>query len=91
LFFRLRNLTQPSDSGTGGTGGGPTSSTTPRYQLADYRYGREEMLAMFENMKLNVPDGLDSFPMLFIEKSLPPLALIQMTEEETVITTPTLS
>ncbi|XP_059489488.1 GIGYF family protein Gyf-like isoform X2 [Neocloeon triangulifer] len=78
----LRNLTQASDSGSGGTGGG-TANITPRYQLADYRYGREEMLAMFGNIKPSVPDGLDSFPMLFLEKPLPPLALIQMTEEET--------
>jgi len=42
------------------------------------------MLAMFGNIKPCVPEGLDSFPMLFIEKPLPPLALIQMTEEETV-------
>lgn len=84
-IFRLRNLTQPSESGLGGTGGGPSNSITPRYQLADYRYGREEMLAMFGNIKPIVPEGLDSFPMLFIEKPLPPLALIQMTEEETVI------
>jgi PERQ amino acid-rich with GYF domain-containing protein len=84
-FCRLRNLTQPSESGLGGTGGGgPSNSITPRYQLADYRYGREEMLAMFGNIKPIVPEGLDSFPMLFIEKPLPPLALIQMTEEETV-------
>jgi hypothetical protein len=84
FYYRLRNLTQPSESGLGGTGGGPSNSITPRYQLADYRYGREEMLAMFGNIKPIVPEGLDSFQMLFAEKPLPPLALIQMTEDETV-------
>ncbi|XP_065351178.1 GRB10-interacting GYF protein 2 [Cloeon dipterum] len=77
----LRNLTQPSDS-SGGLGGGPTS-TAHRYQLAEYRYGREEMLAIFGSKKPSVPDWQDIFPMLFLDKPLPPLALTQMTEEET--------
>lgn len=51
-FFlcRLRAL-----SGGGGGGGGssnavaspPLSPALPKYKLADYRYGREEMLALY--------------------------------------------
>lgn len=55
----------------------------PRYQLAEHRYGREEMLALFDSV-VKAPDPLASFPGLYVDKTQTPLALIQMTEEETV-------
>ncbi|XP_014261265.1 GRB10-interacting GYF protein 2-like isoform X2 [Cimex lectularius] len=55
-----------------------------RYQLADFRYGKEEMLALFspnlqppDSLKVLVPKGV------YIEKAQPPLTLTTMTDEET--------
>ncbi|XP_067006202.2 GRB10-interacting GYF protein 2 isoform X1 [Anabrus simplex] len=71
----LRNLSQDGCSQ-------PTISSTPRYQLAEHRYGREEMLALFDRM-VKAPDNIVGVPALYVEKTQPPLALLQMTEEET--------
>lgn len=74
---RLRNLSQDGCIQ-------PSIPSTPRYQLADHRYGREEMLALFDQM-VKAPDPLTSIPSLYVEKTQEPLALQQMTEDETVI------
>lgn len=74
---RLRNLSQDACTQ-------PTISSAPRYQLADHRYGREEMLALFDHM-VKAPDPLTSISSLYVEKTQEPLALQQMTEDETVI------
>ncbi|CAG2066594.1 unnamed protein product, partial [Timema podura] len=74
----LRNLSHDGCSQPPGV-----VSTTPRYQLAEHRYGREEMLALSGNLK-PAPDPLKSIPALYVEKAQVPLALIQMNEEETV-------
>ena len=55
----------------------------PRYKLADHRYGREEMLALFDKM-MKAPDDLVIAPPLYVEKTQLPLALVQMTDEEMV-------
>lgn len=81
LFFRLRNLTADGCNNSGG--GGITSLRPPRYQLAEHRYGREEMLALFDRT-YQPPEPLSNFSTLFVEKTQFPLALIQMTEDETV-------
>ncbi|XP_076220764.1 GIGYF family protein Gyf isoform X2 [Nomia melanderi] len=77
----LRNLSADSCNNSGG-GGGTTSLTTPRYQLAEHRYGREEMLILFDR-NCKPPEPLTNFSTLYVEKTQPPLALIQMTEDET--------
>ncbi|XP_046396251.1 GRB10-interacting GYF protein 2-like isoform X2 [Ischnura elegans] len=69
----------------GGVGGGGGGGAPHRYQLAEHRYGREEMLALFDRLTVSRsgPDLLlRSFPTLYVEKPQPPLALVQMTEEE---------
>jgi PERQ amino acid-rich with GYF domain-containing protein len=73
----LRNLSQDGCTQ-------PSLPSTPRYQLADHRYGREEMLALFDHM-VKAPDPLTSVSSLYVEKTQEPLALQQMTEDETVI------
>ncbi|XP_043527998.1 GRB10-interacting GYF protein 2 isoform X1 [Frieseomelitta varia] len=77
----LRNLSGDSCNSSGG-GGGTTSLTTPRYQLAEHRYGREEMLILFDR-NCKPPEPLTNFSSLYVEKTQFPLALIQMTEDET--------
>ncbi|KAL0965950.1 hypothetical protein UPYG_G00288560 [Umbra pygmaea] len=77
----------------GGHGGGsssivvatspPLSPALPKYKLADYRYGREEMLALYVKDR-EIPVDLhdkDFLPILQ-EDPLPPLALVAFTEEE---------
>lgn len=81
FYFRLRNLSGDNSSSSGGGG---TGLTTPRYQLAEHRYGREEMLALFDR-NYKPPEILTAFPALYIEKTQVPLALTQMAEDETVI------
>lgn len=83
ILNRLRNLSGDTCNSSSG-GGGTTSLTTPRYQLAEHRYGREEMLILFDR-SCKPPEPLTNFSSLYVEKTQLPLALIQMTEDETVI------
>jgi len=54
-------------------------------QLAEHRYGREEMLALFDVSSCNLPpESLKEVSMVYGEKPLTPLSLQQMSEEETV-------
>lgn len=55
----------------------------PKYQLAEHRYGREEMLALFSKTVV-APEPLRSVGSLYVEKTQLPLALIQISEEESV-------
>ncbi|XP_075705372.1 GRB10-interacting GYF protein 1 isoform X2 [Rhinoderma darwinii] len=55
----------------------------PKYKLAEYRYGREEMLALY--IKENkVPEEMQDkeFAVILNEEPLQPLALLPLTEEE---------
>ncbi|KYM75908.1 hypothetical protein ALC53_13621 [Atta colombica] len=77
----LRKVSSGDSCNTGSGGGGTTTLSTPRYQLAEHRYGREEMLALFDrNCKPSEP--LTTFP-LYVEKTQLPLALTTMTDDET--------
>lgn len=84
---RLRNLSGENSNSTG-TSGSTSTLSTPRYQLAEHRYGREEMLALFDR-NYKPPEPLITFSTLYVEKTQLPLALIQMTEDETVSKTST--
>ncbi|CAN7986300.1 unnamed protein product [Ixodes hexagonus] len=72
----LRALTQTN----GVTAPAPTAGLT-KYKLANYRYGREEMLAMFDQ-SAPMPETLREFQQLAVENTQPPLALVTMTEDE---------
>lgn len=84
---RLRTL---SDSGTSGpplsevpsTPPVATSFGPPQYKLAEHRYGREEMLALYTTASSIVPDLSDTSIML--SKPLGPLSLEVMSAEEQV-------
>ncbi|XP_022912828.1 GIGYF family protein Gyf isoform X3 [Onthophagus taurus] len=72
----LRNLSSDGST-TGGTGGGA------RYQLSGYRYGREEMLGLYEK-GFKPPASLVNFTRLYTDPPLVPLVLLDKgpTEEE---------
>jgi len=70
----LRNL-----SSEGGTSG-------PKYQLAEFRYGREEMLALFDRT-IRPPDHLAKFKDLYVEKTQIPVCMLpQPPDEEPMVT-----
>ncbi|XP_026169712.1 GRB10-interacting GYF protein 2 isoform X2 [Mastacembelus armatus] len=77
-------------SGGGGGGGSssavaspPLSPALPKYKLADYRYGREEMLALYvKDNKIPIDLHDKEFLPILQEEPLPPLALVSFTEEE---------
>lgn len=83
LLHRLRKVASGDTCNTGSGGGGTTTLSTPRFQLAEHRYGREEMLALFDR-NCKPPEPLTTFPALYVEKTQLPLALTTMTEDETV-------
>uniref|UniRef100_G3PJK6 GYF domain-containing protein n=1 Tax=Gasterosteus aculeatus aculeatus TaxID=481459 RepID=G3PJK6_GASAC len=81
----------PECGGGGGVGGGggcgiaspPLSPALPKYKLADYRYGREEMLALYvKDNKIPIDLHDKEFLPILQEEPLPPLALVSFTEEE---------
>ncbi|XP_069502093.1 GRB10-interacting GYF protein 1 isoform X2 [Ambystoma mexicanum] len=61
----------------------PPSPAMPKYKLADYRYGREEMLALYVKDD-KVPEEMEDkeFAIILQDEPLPPLALVPLTEEE---------
>ncbi|KAM4772114.1 GRB10-interacting GYF protein 2 [Rhinophrynus dorsalis] len=61
----------------------PLSPALPKYKLADYRYGREEMLALYVKDNKVPSDLLDKeFLPILKDEPLLPLALVPFTEEE---------
>uniref|UniRef100_A0A8C4IW70 GRB10 interacting GYF protein 1a n=1 Tax=Dicentrarchus labrax TaxID=13489 RepID=A0A8C4IW70_DICLA len=61
----------------------PPSPAMPKYKLAEYRYGREEMLALY--IKDNkVPEDMQDkeFAAILQDEPMQPLALVPLTEEE---------
>ncbi|KAI4808553.1 hypothetical protein KUCAC02_000610 [Chaenocephalus aceratus] len=63
----------------------PPSPAMPKYKLAEYRYGREEMLALY--IKDNkVPEDMQDkeFAAILQDEPMQPLALVPLTEEEQV-------
>ena len=66
-----------------GSGGGLGFSRPGRFQLAEHRYGREEMLALYDRSGLP-SEPLISLSNLYVEKKQMPLALVTPTEDEQV-------
>merc|ERR1719431_2103292 len=78
----LRALTEPQGGSDGGGLLYSPVSALPNMKLAEFRYGREEMLALFDKSAKH-PEELAQFGSLFVEKPQFPLNLMQMGEEET--------
>ncbi|GAB1603780.1 hypothetical protein Ahia01_000659300, partial [Argonauta hians] len=59
----------------------PSSPGFGKFKRADYRYGREEMLALFVP-SCKIPEDLKQFSYILVDKPQDPLAYIPLTEEE---------
>lgn len=79
------NNNSNSSNNTNNCGSSLSAATAaPRYQLAEFRYGREEMLSLYDkNVKL--PELLPKFKKLFIEKIQCPLALLPPSTDDEVV------
>uniref|UniRef100_A0A4W5KS09 Uncharacterized protein n=1 Tax=Hucho hucho TaxID=62062 RepID=A0A4W5KS09_9TELE len=63
----------------------PPSPAMPKYKLAEYRYGREEMLALYIKENKAPEDMQDKeFASILQDEPMQPLALEPLTEEEQV-------
>lgn len=83
--FRLRALSHPNP-GTNNQNNQPLANfvgNPPKYKLADYRYGREEMLALFDKNS-RMPDSIKDLTMIASEKCQLPLAFVTMSDDEQV-------
>ncbi len=85
ICSRLRALSD----GNSVTSPPPSPAGVPKYKLAEYRYGREEMLALLGLAADNhpaVPDPLRAFPLIVVEDVQEPMSYIPLTEDEQVRT-----
>lgn len=62
----------------------PPSPGFGKYKLAEHRYGREEMLALF-NPDIDPPEEIKKLTPVYVEKKQQPLALVPLSEEEQVV------
>lgn len=80
LCYRLRALSDGNNVGTP-----PPSPGIPgKYKLADYRYGREEMLALNNPNTTEPSEELRKLTTIFVEKAQEPISMQSLTEEEQV-------
>lgn len=76
---RVRDLS----SGDTGSAAPPNTPPPRKYKLAEFRYGREEMLALVTD-DYEMPLGLKEFEDIINEKPNQPLAFIPLSDEEEV-------
>lgn len=62
----------------------PPPSPGPKYKLAEHRYGKEEMLALFSE-DVKIPEELAMFESICRSRPVLPLAFQPLTEEEQVL------
>ena len=76
--FRIRDLSNGTSVSV------PPASPGPNYKLAQFRYGKEEMLALFTK-SLKPPNINEDVGQFILKKEIShPLALMPLTEEEQV-------
>ncbi|XP_076472424.1 uncharacterized protein LOC143301883 isoform X4 [Babylonia areolata] len=68
-------------SGDGPQSSGTSAAPSTKFKLADYRYGREEMLTLFQH-RYEAPPELKNFPHIFVEETQKPIALMPLSEDE---------
>ncbi len=79
ILSRLRTLSE----GNSVTSPPSSPAGVQKYKLAEHRYGREEMLALFVPSS-RVPEELKEAPPICSEKPLTPLAVIPLSDDEQV-------
>ena len=62
---------------------GPTPAPSSKFKLADYRYGREEMLALYQD-SYEPAAYLQEFRHIFVEETQTPICLLPLSEDEQV-------
>ncbi|XP_059154156.1 GRB10-interacting GYF protein 2-like isoform X2 [Physella acuta] len=80
LKFGPQWLRDLSDGGTTGSQP-PTPTSAVKFKLADYRYGREEMLALF-NENSPPPDQVRKHLSIFSKEIQKPITMLPLTEDE---------
>lgn len=83
--FRVRDLS----SGDSGAAAPPNTPPPRKYKLAEFRYGREEMLALLAE-DYEIPLGLKDFEDIINDRPVQPLAFVDVSEEEEVRKAPLL-
>ena len=79
-FLRVRDLS----SGDNNAAAPPNTPPPRKYKLAEFRYGREEMLALLSD-NYDFPLGLKEFEDIINKRPVQPLAFVPVSEEEEVI------
>ena len=64
----------------------PSPGIPGKYKLADYRYGREEMLALNNPNTTEPSEELRKLTTIFVETAQEPISMQSLTEEEQVQT-----
>ncbi|XP_050360390.1 GIGYF family protein Gyf [Nymphalis io] len=75
--------TPPPGTSTGAITRNTNNNPVPKVQLAKMRYGREEMLALYDRSS-EAPDELKYFEMIYAARGKPPVALNTFEEETPV-------
>lgn len=78
----ISNMFGQNNNINSGNNNSTSNTAAPRYQLAEYRYGREEMLLLCD--KARIPEILPKYKKLFVEKVNVPLALTPSTDDDVV-------
>ena len=87
LFARIRNLSNTGNTAPiGHTHSSGTTPTTPigrKLPLADHRYGKEEMIALYPD-PIVYPQDMSNISTIVRPNRVPPFAFIPLTEKEQV-------
>lgn len=78
--FRLRALSDGNNPGTPP----PSPGIIGKYKLADYRYGKEEMLALNNPNHTEPLEEIKKFTYIYVEKPQEPITMQSLSEEEQV-------
>ena len=73
----------PPSPGIGIPAGLPPSTVPTQFKLAEHRYGREEMLALYRKSE-KMPCSLEDVTSIAKREALTPMALLPLNDEEQV-------